>query len=232
MSARRTTNDQHDETWDQRTEIVFIVDRSGSMCGLEADTIGGFASTLATLQADPGQARVTTVLFDHEYELLHDRVDLAAVAPLTRDDYWVRGSTALLDAIGRTVDKIVRVQRSVARKYRADKVMVVIITDGQENSSRHYALFQVRDMVRRQQEKHGWEFLFLGANMDAIDVATSVGIRPTHATNYVPDARGTDLAWGAAAQALGVVRRSPAAAPASIPADWNKIVGSDHAARS
>ncbi|MCL2423636.1 MAG: VWA domain-containing protein [Micrococcales bacterium] len=231
MSARRITKTT-DDIWDQRTEIVFIVDRSGSMVGLESDTIGGFAATLATMKADPGEARVTTVLFDHEYQLLHDRVDLAAVSPLTQQEYWARGSTALLDAIGRTVDKIVSVQRSVLKRYRADKVVFVIITDGHENASRQYTLAQVRDLVRRQQERYGWEFVFLGANIDAIDIATSFGIRATHATNYMPDHHGTDLAWGAAAQAVDHVRRAPARAKQLLPRDWSAAVSADHARRS
>ena len=179
------------------TELVFIIDRSGSMGGLESDTIGGFNSMLKEQQALEGDAVVTTVLFDDQYELLHDRIDIRAVAPLTDEDYTVRGSTALLDAIGRTINKIREVQKRTAEDYRADKVMFVIITDGCENSSREYSADRIKNRIERQKEKYGWEFVFFGANMDAVMEAGKLGISADRAQNYHANAVGTVTAWAA-----------------------------------
>ena len=152
------------------TELVFILDRSGSMGGLESDTIGGFNSLLEKQKKVEGKCSLTTVLFDHDYELLHDRINIQAVSPLTEKDYYVRGSTALLDAVGRTISKIEHVQETTAEEYRAGKVMFVIITDGMENASREYTTKKVKSMIEAEKEK-GWEFVFLGANMDAVETA-------------------------------------------------------------
>ena len=152
------------------TELVFILDRSGSMGGLESDTIGGFNSLLEKQKKVEGKCNLTTVLFDHDYELLHDRINIQAVSPLTEKDYYVRGSTALLDAVGRTISKIEHVQETTAEEYRAGKVMFVIITDGMENASREYTTKKVKSMIEAEKEK-GWEFVFLGANMDAVETA-------------------------------------------------------------
>ncbi|MCD7885629.1 MAG: VWA domain-containing protein [Lachnospiraceae bacterium] len=192
------------------TELVFILDKSGSMSGLEKDTIGGFNSMLEKQKALAGECRITTVLFDNHYQLLHDRIDLRAVRPMTEREYYVGGSTALLDAIGRTIQKLVSVQRSVAEEYRADKVLFVIITDGEENSSREYSLSKVRQMIEHEKEKYGWEFLFLGANMDAVTTAGRFGISPDRAMDYVPDARGTELNFRAVAEASAQYRCSGA----------------------
>ena len=158
------------------TELVFIIDRSGSMGGLESDTIGGFNAMLKEQQAVEGEAVVTTVLFDDQYELLHDRIDIKAIAPLTSKDYTVRGYTALLDAVGKTINKIRQVQRHTAEEYRAEKVMFVIITDGYENASREYSAKQVKERIEHQKQKYGWEFVFLGANIDAVETAQHYGI--------------------------------------------------------
>lgn len=179
------------------TELVFIIDRSGSMGGLESDTIGGFNAMLKEQQAVEGDAVVTTVLFDDKYELLHDRIDIRAVAPLTDKDYTVRGSTALLDALGRTIYKIRAVQKHTAENYRAEKVLFVVITDGQENASREYSAERIKRRIERQREKYGWEFIFFGANMDAVMEAGKLGISADRAQNYCADAVGTSVAYTA-----------------------------------
>ncbi|MCM1006903.1 MAG: VWA domain-containing protein [Ruminococcus flavefaciens] len=143
------------------TELVFILDKSGSMSGLESDTIGGFNSMLQKQKGVDGECRITTVLFDNNYTLLHDRIDIRAVSPMTDKEYFVGGSTALLDAIGTTINKLVSVQRNTSEDYRAEKVMFVIITDGDENSSREYSADKVRGMIEHEKEMYGWEFIFL-----------------------------------------------------------------------
>lgn len=179
------------------TELVFIIDRSGSMGGLESDTIGGFNAMLKEQQAVEGEAIVTTVLFDDKYELLHDRIDIRAVAPLTDKDYTVRGSTALLDALGRTIHKIRAAQKHTAENYRTEKVLFVIITDGRENASREYSAEHIKTRIERQKQKYGWEFVFFGANMDAVMEAAKLGIAADRAQNYRADATGTSAAYTA-----------------------------------
>ena len=159
------------------TELVFILDRSGSMGGLEQDTIGGFNAMLTRQKEQEGEANVTTILFDHEVQLLHDRFPLKAVTPLTEKDYYVRGCTALLDAIGYGVEKIVNIQRHLPEDERAEKVIFVITTDGLENASKRCSYEKIRRMIEREKERYGWEFLFLGANMDAVQEAARFGIR-------------------------------------------------------
>lgn len=173
------------------TELVFILDRSGSMGGLESDTIGGFNSMLKKQQQEAGEAVVTTVLFDDRYELLHDRINIAATRPITEKQYFVRGSTALLDAVGKTINKIVNVMRSTAEDQQAAKVLFVITTDGMENASNEYSYERIQKMVEHQKEKFGWEFIFLGANIDAISTAEKFGIHADRAANYHADAQGT-----------------------------------------
>lgn len=170
------------------TELIFILDKSGSMAGLERDTIGGFNSMLSKQKGVDGECRITTVLFDNQYQLLHDRIDIQAVSPMTQ----VGGSTALLDAMGRTIQKLVNVQKSTAEEYRAERVIFVIITDGEENSSREYSSQKVKAMIE-QEKKYGWEFVFLGANIDAVETAGRFGISPDRAADYVPDSAGTEL---------------------------------------
>ncbi|MCM1329170.1 MAG: VWA domain-containing protein [Ruminococcus sp.] len=189
------------------TELVFILDKSGSMGGLERDTIGGYNSMLAKQRQEDGECVITTVLFDNYYELLHDRIDIRAVKPITEEEYFVGGTTALLDAIGRTVKKIETAQKNTAEEYRAEKVMFVIITDGEENASRCYSAPQVKEMIQRQKENHGWEFIFLGANIDAVETAGRFGIDADRAVDYVPDSEGTELNYCMMSETVSAFRR-------------------------
>ncbi|MCC8066505.1 MAG: hypothetical protein LIO94_05315 [Clostridiales bacterium] len=190
------------------TELVFILDKSGSMAGLESDTIGGYNAMLQKQKAIDGECVITTVLFDNCYELLHDRIDIRAVKPITDREYCVGGSTALLDAIGKAIHKIGTVQKNTSEDYRAEKVMFVIITDGQENASREYSLQMVRHQIERQKERYGWEFIFLGANMDAVTTAGRFGISANCAADYVPDGRGTELNFRVMSEAVASFRAS------------------------
>lgn len=188
------------------TELVFVLDRSGSMSGLERDTIGGFNSLLERQQTQPGDCVVTTVLFDDRYELLHDRVPLSNLQPMTENEYYARGSTALLDAIGRTIDKTANAQSGTLEAERANKVLFVIITDGQENASREYRCNRINEMITDKKERFGWEFLFLGANMDAISVASTFGIGADRAVSYRPDSMGTSLNYDGVSEAARSMR--------------------------
>lgn len=190
------------------TELVFIVDRSGSMAGLEKDTIGGFNAMLKEQAELEGEARVTTVLFDNQYRLLHDRINICAVAPLTEKDYRVGGGTALLDAIGRTIKKIRAVQKQTAEDYRAEKVLFVIITDGEENSSRKYSAEQIKECIEHQKEKYGWEFVFFGANMDAVLEASKLGIAAEFARGWLANAAGTAMAYNDMSAIMAEIRKS------------------------
>jgi len=208
------------------TELVYILDRSGSMAGLESDTIGGFNGMLEKQRSAPGYAVVTTVLFDNRIELLHDRIPLAGIASLTERDYFVRGSTALLDAIGFAIRKISQVHRHTAEAMRPGKTVFVIITDGMENSSREYTAGAVKALIE-QQKQHGWEFLFLGANIDAIDVAVKIGIHSDRAVNYHADAQGTRLNYDVVGDAICHVR-----ANCPMPADWKQRIDEDFQTRN
>ena len=209
-----------------RTELVMILDRSGSMAGLEDDTIGGYNSMLERQKKGAGEVTVTTVLFDDQYELLHDRIPLNDIVPITREEYFVRGCTALLDAIGKTIHKIANAQRHIAAEKRADKVLFAIITDGRENASREYGYAELRALVERQKEQYGWEFLFLGANIDAISTASRFGIQADRAADYHADSRGTQLNF----QAVGrFVHAARAGAPMS--ADWKAEIDKDFRGR-
>lgn len=188
------------------TELVFILDKSGSMYGLENDTIGGFNSMLEKQKAVEGKCRITTVLFDNTYQLLHDRIDIQAITPMTNAEYFVGGSTALLDAIGLTINKISGVQKSSTKNYRADKVMFVIITDGMENASQEYSTQQIRHMIEHEKKQHGWEFIFLGANIDAVKTAKDFGINEDNAADYVPDSKGTRLNFKAMSETIACYR--------------------------
>jgi len=188
------------------TELVFILDKSGSMSGLESDTIGGFNSMLIKQKKIEGECCITTVLFDNNYELLHDRIDIKAVNEITEKEYQVGGSTALLDAIGRTINKINNVQKYTSEEYRAEKVMFVIITDGKENSSREYSAQKVKAMIERQKTQYGWEFIFLGADIDAVQNAGDFGISPDRAIQYISDSEGTQLNYDAIAKAAAEFR--------------------------
>lgn len=207
------------------TELVFILDKSGSMAGLESDTIGGFNAMLQKQRALEGECRITTVLFDNRYELLHDRIDIRAVSPMTEKEYQVGGSTALLDAIGRTIHKLVGVQRNTAEEYRVEKVMFVIITDGAENASREYSVQKIRAMIEHEKEAYGWEFLFLGANIDAVETAGRFGIARDCAVDYVPDSAGTELNFRAMSETVACFRATgavPAAPMEAIRKDVKK----------
>lgn len=190
------------------TELVFILDKSGSMGGLETDTIGGYNSMLKKQQAIEGECHITTVLFDHNYELLHDRIDIEAVSPITEKEYQVGGATALLDAIGRTIHKIGNAQKHTAEDYRAEKVMFVIITDGEENASREYSAQKIKAQIEQQKTKDGWEFIFLGANIDAVEAAGRFGIAPDRAVDYLADSEGTKLNFKVMGSAVATFRES------------------------
>lgn len=188
------------------TELVFILDRSGSMSGLESDTIGGFNSMIAKQLKEPGDAYVSTVLFDDQSEVIHDRVAITEVPKLTDEQYFVRGCTALLDAVGGAIHHIGNVHKYARPEDRPEKTLFVITTDGMENASRHYDYARVKKMIERQREKYGWEFLFLGANIDASAEAKRFGIAPNRATNYHCDPTGTALNFDVLADAVCSVR--------------------------
>lgn len=188
------------------TELVFILDKSGSMGGLEKDTIGGYNAMLAKQQAIVGECHITTVLFDNNYELLHDRIDIRAVRPITQKEYFVGGSTALLDAIGKTIKKISDAQKHTADAYRAEKVMFVIITDGAENASHEYSADKVKGQIKHQKRAHDWEFIFLGANIDAVETAGQFGIAPDRAIDYLADSEGTELNFKVMSEAVASFR--------------------------
>lgn len=208
------------------TEIVFILDRSGSMCGLEADTIGGFNSMIEKQKKADGEAIISTVLFDNVSEVIHDRVDIRSTQPMTEDDYTVRGCTALLDAIGGAVHHIGNVHKYARAEDVPEHTLFVITTDGMENASRRYDSETVKKMIERQKEKYGWEFLFLGANIDAVETARSVGISKDRAVNYRSDREGTALNYEVVSEAISAVRCS-----APLKADWKKRIDEDYEKR-
>ena len=189
------------------TEIVFILDRSGSMGGLEADTIGGYNSLIEKQKKEEGEAYISTVLFDDACEVLHDRVGLNQIKPMTDNEYYVRGCTALLDAIGGAIHHIGNVHKYARNEDRPEKTLFIITTDGQENSSRRYTYEKVKRMVEHQKEKYGWEFLFLGANIDAIAEADRFGIKADRAVNYHCDKEGTAVNYRVLSETVSRVRR-------------------------
>lgn len=207
-------------------ELVFILDRSGSMSGLEDDTIGGYNALLEKQKKEDGEAVITTVLFDDKYELLHDRINLNGVAPITQREYFVRGCTALLDAVGKTISKIGNVQKNTTDSERAEKVLFVITTDGMENASREYSYAKVKSMLERQKERYGWEFIFLGANIDAVQTAARFGIEEDRAANYHADSEGTQLNYKVVSEAVSCFRASKA-----IKEDWKKQIDEDFKTR-
>lgn len=193
------------------TELVFILDRSGSMQGLEADTIGGFNSMIEKQKKEEGEAYVSAVLFDDRMEVLYDRVELQKVEPMTDRQYYVRGCTALLDALGGAIHHIGNVHKYAREEDVPEKTIFVITTDGMENASRTYSLDRVRRMVERQQKQYHWEFLFLGANIDAIAEASRFGIHASRAANYVHDSAGTRLNFDVLSKAISGARASASA---------------------
>ena len=201
------------------TEIVYILDRSGSMSGLEKDTIGGYNSFLKKQKAEHGQAVVTTVLFDDKCEIIHDRVDIRKVRPLTNRQYYARGMTALLDAIGETISHVSGRHKNALSNEVPGKTIVVITTDGYENASRKYNYSMVNEMVNLQKEKYGWEFLFLGANIDAIETATGFGITKECAVTYAADEVGTKLNFASVSEAVSDMRASR-----PLASNWKKNI--------
>ena len=209
------------------TEIVFILDRSGSMSGLEKDTIGGFNTTIEKQKQEEGEAIVSTVLFDNDMEVLHDRVSLEKVAPLTDKEYYARGCTALLDAIGGAIHHIGNVHKYAREEDRPEKTIFVITTDGYENASRRYTSDRVKQMVERQKQKYGWEFIFLGANIDAIETARNFGIDEERAANFVNDGTGIGVMYEAQCCLMSDIRQSRKNDRA-----WKKNVDADYQKRN
>ena len=209
------------------TELVFILDRSGSMSGLETDTIGGYNSMLEKQKREPGEVIVTTVLFDDKYEILHDRINLKGISPITEKDYYVRGCTALLDAVGKTINKIGNAQKHTIDSERAEHVMFIITTDGLENSSREFSYEKVRQMIEHQKNKYGWEFIFLGANIDAEATAKRYGISSDRATNYNADSEGTLLNYEVISETVSSMR-----AKGEISKKWKSRIDDDFKSRS
>lgn len=207
------------------TELVFILDRSGSMAGLEEDTIGGFNAMIEKQKAQDGECYVTTVLFDHELITLHDRLPLAGIRPLTSADYTVRGCTALIDAIGASVSKTADIHRYLRDEDVPANVMFVITTDGLENASKEYTSDQVKKMIAKQKEK-GWEFLFIGANIDAVETAKHFGIAEDRAVNYHADKKGTSTVFSAVSKAVGKMRCC-----APLEASWSQEIAEDYSSR-
>ena len=208
------------------TEIVFILDRSGSMGGLERDTIGGFNSMIEKQKKEDGEAYVSTVLFDNHQEVIHDRVNLQEIQPLTDREYYVRGSTALLDAIGGAIHHIGNIHKYAREEDRPEKTMFMITTDGMENASRKYDYNRVKAMIERQKEKYGWEFIFLGANIDAAKEAARFGISSDRAVTYHADHKGTAVIYEAVCDAVCSVRASR-----PMSADWKRSVEEDYKKR-
>jgi uncharacterized protein YegL len=210
-----------------RTELVFILDKSGSMSGLEADTIGGFNSLLKKQQKNEGEAVVTTVLFDDRYQLLHDRFDIKGIKPITEKEYFVEGSTALLDAMGKTIHKVANIRKNGGKNVQADKVLFVVITDGMENASRKFSYEQIRKMIKQEKKKHGWEFLFLGANIDAVATAKQYGICAGRAVSYRADPAGTRLNYETLGSAISGLRANKKLSP-----KWKEDIDRDFSKRA
>ena len=208
------------------TELVFILDRSGSMAGLESDTIGGFNAMIEKQKKIDGKCFVSTVLFDNVSEVLHDRVDLAAIQPMTDKDYTVGGCTALIDAIGGAIHHIGNIHKYARPEDVPEHTVFVITTDGMENASHRYTADKVKSMVQRQTEKFGWEFLFLGANIDAVETASNIGIAKDRAVNYHSDKEGTALNYSVMSDAIETVR---CAKP--LTADWKAEIDRDYKSR-
>ncbi len=208
------------------TEIVFILDRSGSMSGLERDTIGGFNSLIEKQKKEAGTAVISTVLFDDRREVLHDRVELEKIKPMTDKEYYVCGLTALLDALGEAIRHIGNVHKYARKEDRPEKTMFIIMTDGYENASTNYTYGKIKKMVERQKEKYGWEFMFIGANMDAISEAGKFGISADRAVEYICDGIGTGVCYGAINMAIADVR-----ACRQMSSDWKCDIEKDHKSR-
>ena len=208
------------------TEMVFILDRSGSMSGLETDTIGGFNGMIERQKKEEGEALVSTVLFSDESKVIHDRVDLQKIEPMTDKQYYVGGCTALIDAIGSAIHHIGNVHKYAREEDRPEHTIFVITTDGMENASHRYTSDQVKAMVQRQKDKYGWEFLFLGANIDAVETAAHFGIEESRAVNYHCDPIGQNRVYEGVDRAVRSVR-----ACAKVDIDWKKDIEEDFITR-
>lgn len=207
------------------TEVVFILDRSGSMSGLEDDTIGGFNSMLKKQREEEGKANVTTVLFDDEIEMLHKRVDIKEIKNITSKNYYVRGCTALLDAIGYSINFMINVQKN-KKEEKAKNVLFIITTDGYENASKEYTYEKVKKMITYEKERYNWQFLFLGANIDAISTARNFGISEEFASNYVSDEVGTQITYEVMNSAISTCREKGA-----VDKSWKSRVEEDYEMR-
>ena len=208
------------------TEMVFIIDRSGSMAGFEDDTVGGFNSTIAKQRKKGGKVYVSTVLFDNESQVIHDRAIIDEITPITREDYVVGGCTALLDAVGGAIHHIGNIHKYARPEDVPEHTMFVITTDGQENASHRYTSEQVKKMIERQKEKYGWEFLFIGANIDAVETAARYGISKDRAVNYNADEKGTHVLYEAVADAVCCVRDCGGIQP-----NWSEDINADYLKR-
>ena len=208
------------------TELVFILDRSGSMRGLEKDTIGGFNSMIEKQKKQNGECYVSTVLFDNESEVVHDRVKLSEIEPMTEDDYYVRGCTALIDAIGGAIHHIGNIHKYARREDVPEHTMFIITTDGMENASHKYTSDRVKVMIERQKENFGWEFLFIGANIDAVETASRYGISSDRAVNYNADSKGTEILYNTVSASICQMRTN-----APLNADWSDEINKDYQKR-
>ena len=208
------------------TELVFILDRSGSMSGLEADTIGGFNAMIEKQRKEKGECFVSTVLFDNDSEVLHDRVKLSDIRPMTDKDYTVRGCTALIDAIGGAIHHIGNVHKYARPEDVPAHTMFIITTDGMENASKKYTSERVKGMIERQKERYGWEFLFIGANIDAVETAARYGIDKNRAVNYNADKEGTRVLYESVSNAVCKLRSC-----APLTDNWSADIDADYKKR-
>ncbi len=208
-------------------ELVFILDRSGSMSGLENDTIGGFNSLIEKQKKEDGMCYVTTVLFDHLNEKVHDRVELSKITPMTGEQYYVRGNTALLDAVGDTIEHISKIHRYIRKEDVPERTMFVITTDGMENASRRYTAEKVKSMIKSKKAEDDWEFLFLGANIDAVSAAENIGINADRAVRFHNDAKGTAVNYSTVSCAISDFR-----ACAPMAANWKDDIEKDYKSRN
>lgn len=208
------------------TELIFVIDQSGSMSGLEDDTIGGFNSMLEKQRKEEGVCHISTVFFDNSSDVIHNRRNISTVEPLTRKDYTPGGSTALLDALGDAINHTAKVQKMLAEDERAGNVVFVIITDGEENSSCRYSSRKVKQMISREQEKYGWEFIFLGANIDAVETASHYGIKANRASNFCCDSAGVGLNFYCVSEAVSELRGK-----SCISDSWEEEIKQDYERR-